>query len=116
MSDQSEARRYPFAPSPVPYDPGPEMRELMGRCPVNKVRLPDDSTAWLVSGFHKTREVMVDQRYSRDQDGERTNQVRGPGPASISRRSGRRWTSRSPHSFEPEVLWFEREYLRMAGW
>ncbi|MFF5969368.1 cytochrome P450 [Streptomyces collinus] len=66
MSAQSEVPRFPFPPSPVPYDPGPEMRELMEKCPVNKVRLPDDSTAWLVTGFHETREVMIDQRYSRE--------------------------------------------------
>jgi cytochrome P450 len=41
------------------------MRELMAKCPVNKVRLPDDSTAWLVTGFDEAREVMVDQRFSR---------------------------------------------------
>jgi cytochrome P450 len=65
MSAQSEAPRFPFSPSPVPYGPGPEMRELMTKCPVNQVRLPDDSTAWLVTGFAETREVMIDQRYSR---------------------------------------------------
>src|SRR5580693_3487546 len=65
MSAQSEAPRFPFPPSPVPYDPGPEMRELMAKGPVNQVRLPDDSTAWLVTGFNETREVMIDQRYSR---------------------------------------------------
>jgi cytochrome P450 len=65
MSAQSEAPRFPFPPSPVPYDPGPEIRELMAKCPVNKVRLPDDSTAWLVTGFDEAREVMIDQRYSR---------------------------------------------------
>ncbi|MGH3167738.1 MAG: cytochrome P450 [Trebonia sp.] len=37
----------------------------MAKCPVNKVRLPDDSTAWLVTGFEETREVMIDRRYSR---------------------------------------------------
>jgi cytochrome P450 len=37
----------------------------MAKCPVNKVRLPDDSTAWLVTGFGEAREVMIDQRYSR---------------------------------------------------
>jgi cytochrome P450 len=37
----------------------------MMKCPVNKVRLPDDSTAWLVTGFDEAREVMIDQRYSR---------------------------------------------------
>jgi cytochrome P450 len=65
MSAQSEVPRFPFPPSPVPYDPGPEVRELMAKCPVNKVRLPDDSTAWLVTGFNEAREVMIDQRYSR---------------------------------------------------
>lgn len=65
MSATPEAPRFPFPPSRVPYDPGPEMRELMKKCPVNKVCLPDDSTAWLVTGFKETREVMIDQRYSR---------------------------------------------------
>ena len=65
MSAQSEAPGYPFPPSPVPYDPGPEVRELMAKGPVNQVRLPDDSTAWLVTGFNETREVLIDQRYSR---------------------------------------------------
>ncbi|MBB5801938.1 cytochrome P450 [Saccharothrix ecbatanensis] len=49
----------------MPYEPGPEIRELTAKCPVNKVLLPDDSTAWLVTGFHETREVMIDPRYSR---------------------------------------------------
>jgi len=65
MSATPEIPRFPFPPSPVPYDPGPEMRELMTKCPVNKVRLPNNSTAWLVTGFNETREVMIDQRYSR---------------------------------------------------
>ena len=65
MSAQSEVPQFPFPPSAVPYDPGPEIRELMAKCPVNKVRLPDDSTAWLVTGFDEAREVMIDQRYSR---------------------------------------------------
>jgi hypothetical protein len=41
------------------------MRELLAKCPVNKVLLPEDSTAWLVTGFDQAREVMTDQRYSR---------------------------------------------------
>ena len=65
MSAQPETPRFPFPPSPVPYDPGPEVRELMAKGPVNQVRLPDDSTAWLVTGFNETREVLIDQRYSR---------------------------------------------------
>jgi cytochrome P450 len=65
MSAQPEAPRFPFPPSSVPYSPGQEMRELIVKCPVNKVLLPDDSTAWLVTGFAEAREVMIDQRYSR---------------------------------------------------
>lgn len=37
----------------------------MAKCPVNKVQLPDDSMAWLVTGFDEAREVLIDQRYSR---------------------------------------------------
>lgn len=66
MFAQSEVPRFPFSPSAVPYDPGQEMRELMAEGPVNRVRLPDDSTAWLVTGFNETKEVMTDQRYSRE--------------------------------------------------
>lgn len=65
MFAQPEAPQFPFPPSPVPYSPGPEVRELMAKSPVNQVRLPDDSTAWLVTGFAEAREVMIDQRYSR---------------------------------------------------
>src|SRR5215475_5545221 len=66
MSAESDVPRFPFPASPVPYDPGPELRETMAKCPVNKVRLPDDSPAWLVTGFSETREVFIDPRYSRE--------------------------------------------------
>lgn len=62
---QSEAVRFPFPSRPVPYDPAPETRELRAKCPVTKVTLPDDSTAWLTTGFNETREAMTDPRYSR---------------------------------------------------
>jgi cytochrome P450 len=65
MSAQPEIPRFPFPASPAPYDPGQEMRELAAKCPVNKVQLPDDSTAWLVTGFDQAREMLIDQRYSR---------------------------------------------------
>ena len=65
MSADPGIVRFPFPASPVPYDPGPELREAMAKCPVTKVRLPDDSTAWLVTGFSETREVFIDPRYSR---------------------------------------------------
>ncbi|MBO0819929.1 MAG: cytochrome P450 [Nocardiopsaceae bacterium] len=60
-----EAPRFPFPPSPVPYDPAPQTRDLRAKCPVSQVRLPDDSTAWLVMGFNEMREALTDQRYSR---------------------------------------------------
>ena len=65
MSVDPDVARFPFPASPVPYDPGPELRETMAKCPVNKVQLPDDSMAWLVTGFSETREVFIDPRYSR---------------------------------------------------
>lgn len=57
--------RFPLPPSPVPYDTGPELRALIRSQPVTHVELPDGSTAWLVTGFQETREVLIDQRYSR---------------------------------------------------
>jgi cytochrome P450 len=65
VTSQPEPVKFPLPPSPVPYDTGPEMRELAARCPVNQVELPDGSAAWLVTGFSEVREVLIDQRYSR---------------------------------------------------
>lgn len=64
-TDVSETARFPFPASPVPYDPGPEIRGLIRKCPASKVRLPDDSLAWLAVGFREVREVLTDRRYSR---------------------------------------------------
>ena len=63
--NQPEAPRFPFPAAPVPYDPAPEIRDLNAKCPVSKVTLPNDATAWLVVGFNDTREVVTSQRYSR---------------------------------------------------
>lgn len=63
--NQPEAPRFPFPAAPVPYDPAPEIRDLNAKCPVSKVTLPNDATAWLVIGFNETREVVTSQRYSR---------------------------------------------------
>ena len=63
--NQPEAPRFPFPAAPVPYDPAPKIRELNAKCPVNKVTLPNDVTAWLITGFNETRAVVTDQRYSR---------------------------------------------------
>ena len=60
-----ETMRFPFPFPPVPYDPTPQARELMAKCPVSKVAMPDDTPAWLVTGFGEAREVVTDQRYSR---------------------------------------------------
>ena len=65
MPVDPDIARFPFPASPVPYEPGPQLRETMARGAVNKVRLPDESTAWLVTGYSETREVFIDPRYSR---------------------------------------------------
>lgn len=65
MSTQSEIPRFPFPAPAELYEHAPETRDLTAKCPVSRVRLPDDSEAWLVTGFSETREVLIDQRYSR---------------------------------------------------
>lgn len=65
MARSPETPKIPFPPSPVSYEPAPGLRDLAAKCPVSQVRLPDDSTAWLVTGFQEAREVLIDQRYSR---------------------------------------------------
>jgi cytochrome P450 len=65
MTTQPEPVKFPLPPPPVPYDTGPEMRTLAGDRPVTRVELPDGSAAWLVTGYHEVREVLIDQRYSR---------------------------------------------------
>jgi cytochrome P450 len=65
LSAEPEVMRFPPPPSPIPYDPGPELREAMAKCPVTRVKAPDGSAAWLVTGFNEVREVLADQRYSR---------------------------------------------------
>jgi cytochrome P450 len=65
MSAEPEVMRFPPPPSPIPYDPGPELREAMAKCPVTRITAPDGSPAWLATGFSEVREVLVDQRYSR---------------------------------------------------
>jgi cytochrome P450 len=56
--------QFPFPPSPVPYDTGPQLRALTAQ-PVTRVALPDGSAAWLVTGFDEVREVLIDRRFSR---------------------------------------------------
>lgn len=65
MTSQPETVRFPFPPPPVPYDPSQQFRDVAAKCPVTKVELPDQSTAWLVTGFREAREMLIDQRFSR---------------------------------------------------
>jgi cytochrome P450 len=65
MTSPLDPVKYPLPPSPLPYDHGPELRELTAKCPVTKVELPDGSHGWLVTGFDEVREVLIDRRYSR---------------------------------------------------
>jgi len=60
-----EVMQFPPPLSPIPYSPGPELRDAMAKCPVTKVKAPDGSAAWLVTGFNEVREVLIDPRYSR---------------------------------------------------
>jgi cytochrome P450 len=53
------------------------MQDLMAKCPVNKVRLPDETIGYLVTGFDEAREVMLDQRYSRSLIFEDGRELRG---------------------------------------
>jgi Cytochrome P450 len=57
MASQPEAVKFPFPPSPVPYDTGPELRALAAQRPVTRVELPDGSAAWLVTGFDEVRDA-----------------------------------------------------------
>jgi cytochrome P450 len=55
---------YPMARAPgCPLDPPPELRDLE---PVAKVRLWDDSTAWLVTRYADQRALLADPRISAD--------------------------------------------------
>ena len=65
VSAEPEITSFPFSSPALPYDPAPEVRDLMAKCPVNKVRMPDDAPAWLITGFREVREAVTDQRYSR---------------------------------------------------
>jgi cytochrome P450 len=49
-----------------PYDIPPQLAELAARGPVERVRLWDDSTAWIVTGWREARAVLADNRFSAD--------------------------------------------------
>lgn len=57
--------RLPLSDSGIPFEPDPEVRAAAAKCPVSKIKAPDDSMAWLITGFSEAREVLVDPGYSR---------------------------------------------------
>jgi cytochrome P450 len=49
-----------------PFDPPPGYRKLQAEAPITKVRLWDDSTAWLVTRYEDQRTLLADPRISVD--------------------------------------------------
>nr|WP_112476253.1 cytochrome P450 [Streptomyces sp. ST1020] len=49
-----------------PMHPPAEYRELRGREPVSRVRMPDGQLAWLVTGHEEARKLLADPRVSAD--------------------------------------------------
>jgi cytochrome P450 len=49
-----------------PFDPPPGYRKLQAEAPISKVRLWDDSTAWLITGYEDQRSLLGDRRVSSD--------------------------------------------------
>ncbi|NUR58798.1 MAG: cytochrome P450 [Catenulispora sp.] len=49
-----------------PYGIPRQLAELAARGPVDRVRLWDDSTAWIVTGWREARAVLADNRFSAD--------------------------------------------------
>jgi cytochrome P450 len=65
MTVQDSAVKFPFPKAPSMYQPSPEFRPLTENHPVARAELPDGRTAWLVTGYAETRQVMIDTRFSR---------------------------------------------------
>ena len=61
----SEPPDFPMART-CPFDPPPPYARLRERSPVSRVRLPDGSTAWLVTGHELVRAILSDPRVSAD--------------------------------------------------
>lgn len=49
-----------------PMHPPAEYRELRGREPVSRVRMPDGQVAWLVTKHELARKLLADPRVSAD--------------------------------------------------
>ncbi|HUZ23245.1 MAG TPA: cytochrome P450 [Streptosporangiaceae bacterium] len=55
---------FPFKADSL-YHPAPQWAELRERRPVAEIRMPDGTTAWLVTRTEDVRQVFFDQRFSR---------------------------------------------------
>ena len=64
-TDHNGPIRFPARAPTWPGEPVPLVRTLVGDQPVARVELPDGSQAWLITGFEETRQVVIDQRFSR---------------------------------------------------
>jgi cytochrome P450 len=79
MTVQDSPVKFPFPKAPTLFQPSPQLRALIDEQPVALAELPDGSTAWLVTGYDETRQVLVDQRFSRALAAERERDRPGLG-------------------------------------
>jgi cytochrome P450 len=79
MAGQNPPIKFPFPKAASLFRPGPQIRALIDEQPVALAELPDGSTAWLVTGYRETRQVLVDQRFSRALAAERERDRPGLG-------------------------------------
>lgn len=64
---EPEAPQFPMPrASGCPLDPPPGLRDLQAEGPLARVRLADDSTAWLVTRYDEQRALLADRRVSAD--------------------------------------------------
>jgi len=79
MTVQDSPIKFPFPSSTSLFQPGSQLLALIDEQPVALAELPDGSTAWLVTGYNETRQVLVDQRFSRALAAERERDRPGLG-------------------------------------
>ncbi|MER6961809.1 cytochrome P450 [Streptomyces sp. NPDC000618] len=48
----------------TPLDPPPELLERQQQCPVDRLRYPDGSEGWLITGYDQVRAALADPRFS----------------------------------------------------
>jgi hypothetical protein len=77
-----------------PFDPPPALRQLNETSPISRVRLWDQSTPWLVTGYAEQRQLLADPRVSADTAHPPTRTpARAPGPAGNRPRPSSAWTT-----------------------